>query len=69
VTDEELENYNEKIIKKCPSCGSKNVSIRRARLGEFIYGCQDCFQHNICDKTTLDYAIEFWNRMAMRSRI
>jgi transcription elongation factor Elf1 len=66
MTDEEIENYNKNIDIRCPSCGSKNVSIRRAKYNEYIYGCQDCDNKRICDEKYLQYTIDYWDEYAKK---
>ena len=68
ITDEKLKSLSDTIIKHCPSCGSPNVSVRRAKDGWFYVGCEECWQKNQSDEAMLEYAIEVWNRRVQQSK-
>jgi hypothetical protein len=66
LTETELENYNKKIIKICPSCDSKNVNVRAAKENLFYVGCMDCSNKTLCEEKYIDYAIEKRNEYVRR---
>ena len=59
--DKEVKNM---LLLPCPSCDSENVSVRIAKYGWYIVGCNDCWNKLECDERRLNEAIEFWNRYA-----
>ena len=66
MTDEELEKIKKISLPKCPSCGSKNTSVRVAKYNEFLVGCLDCENKRLCDKNCLVDTIESWTNYARK---
>lgn len=58
------EKLTQKSLLPCPSCWSENTSIRVARYGWYVVGCNDCENKRECDESYLDETVDFWNSYA-----
>lgn len=63
---EDLDEFNNRIIKYCPSCDSTDVSVRVAKYKWYFVGCRECWNKLECDEANLERALEIWNRRADR---
>jgi ssDNA-binding Zn-finger/Zn-ribbon topoisomerase 1 len=63
MTDEELESIK---LEKCPSCGSRMTSVRKATARWWFVGCIDCFNKIQCERTFVERAAEKFNEYARR---
>jgi hypothetical protein len=63
VTDEELEALP---LLDCPSCDSRNTSVRRVSNDWWIVGCLDCWNKRMCTREFVVGQVEWWNSYARR---
>jgi ssDNA-binding Zn-finger/Zn-ribbon topoisomerase 1 len=63
MTDEELESIK---LEKCPSCGSRMTSVRKATSRWWFVGCIDCFNKIQCEREFVVRAAEKFNEYARR---
>lgn len=63
VTDEELEAIP---LLDCPSCDSRNTSVRRASQEWWLVGCLDCWNKRQCQRQFVEEVARKFNEYARR---